>query len=64
MYYDVYDTFVKANVAIKLDNLQWSDRDNNISLAEEEASGRKTGIKVTIQDIIIITDEGGGGGNT
>jgi hypothetical protein len=59
MYEQVYEAMVSSNVAIKLENPVWLDKENNIVQSKEEAFGRQTQYFITHPDYLIFVDEVG-----
>ena len=59
MYDQVYEAMVRSNVAIKLDEAVWVNKDNNIVQSKEEAFSRQTQYYIMHPDHLVFVDEVG-----
>jgi len=59
MYDQVYEAMVSSNVAIKLDDPVWLNKENKIVQCKEEAFGRQTQYYITHPEYIVFVDEVG-----
>ena len=59
MYDQVCEAMVRSNVAIKLDDAVWLNKENNIVQSKEEAFGRQTQYYITHPDYLVFVDEVG-----
>ena len=59
MYDQVYEAMVCSDVAIKLDDAVWLNKENNIVQSKEEAFGRQTQYYITHPDYLVFVDEVG-----